>query len=361
MTAEMRATAEAAPRAEGAVVLARPEDRAGWYSTATVKAAGHDLVRLSGADPRADRRAAARLERLDRPVVAMVGSNAAWEGADPAALRWQSGVARTGVELPGGGQLLFPYRVMVAMYGAPGSGDLGVLGEQDVDAAITRARRLAEAHQPFSDVPVVPAFELIVTVAAGGPGDDGDYSRGTPRAAVEEWVGAAGAAGVYVVLDLQPGRADFLSQAVKWRDLLSMPHVGLALDPEWRLGLEDEPLDQVGSVAVEEINEVVNWLADLTRNGRLPQKLLLLHQFNLDMINDRSRLDTGRSELSVVVQMDGQGTQEGKLETWEQIRTVEPPVGVWWGWKNFYDEDAQLRSPQDTLGLQPVPVFVSYQ
>ena len=120
-------------------------------------------------------------------------------------------------------------------------------------------------------------------------------------------------------------------------------------------------MEQIGSVAVEEVNAVADYLADLTRDNRLPQKLLLLHQFNLDMIRGRARLDTSRSEITVAIQMDGQGTQQAKVLTWNQLRTVDPPQGVWWGWKNFLDEDPVVRSPRDTLGLDPVPLFVSYQ
>ena len=350
-----------AARGGGAVVLVRPDDPAVELAGPAIRAAGHDVVRLQADDPRADRRAAQRLRRLDRPVTALVGSTGAWSDVDTDALRWQAGVARAGDQLPGGGQLMFPFRILVALYGVPGSGALGVLGEQDVEASIARAEALAAAHQRFSDVPVVPAFELIATVATGGPGERGDYSRRVARGLIEEWVEAAGEAGVYVVLDLQPGRTSFLAQARELRDVLAQPHVGLALDAEWRLRPDEEHLDQIGSVSVEEVNAVGHWLADLTRNERLPQKLLLLHQFNLDMIRGRSRLDTTRTEITIAIQMDGQGTQEAKLETWNQLRTVDPPTGVWWGWKNFYDEDPVVRNPRDTLGLSPVPVFVSYQ
>ena len=40
---------------------------------------------------------------------------------------------------------------------------------------------------------------------------------------------------MYVVLDLQPGYTDFLAQAQRYEEFLAQPHVGLALDPEWRL------------------------------------------------------------------------------------------------------------------------------
>ena len=112
---------------------------------------------------------------------------------------------------------------------------------------------------------------------------------------------------MYVVLDLQPGRTDFVTQAELYRSLLELPHVGLALDPEWRLGPGEVHLEQIGSVEVAEVNRVVTWLADLTRENELPQKLLVLHQFRLDMLPGRERVDLSRDELAVMVHADGQG------------------------------------------------------
>ena len=81
------------------------------------------------------------------------------------------------------------------------------------------------------------------------------------------WVEAAGEAGMYVVLDLQPGRTDFVTQAERYRSLLELPHVGLALDPEWRLGPGDVHLTQIGSVnpfAIEEHRELSTRLEDMS-------------------------------------------------------------------------------------------------
>ena len=350
-----------APEPEGGAVLVRPDDEAAELAAPTLSALGHEAVVLTAADPRADGEVMSRLAELDRPVVAGVGTEDAWADASEADLRWQVAVAEEGMQLPGGGQIMYPLRVMVALYGTPETGVLGVLGEQDLAGSIQRAKDLAAAYEPVSDVPVVPAFELIVSVATGGPGFWGDYSRRVPVEIVREWVAAAGEAGVYVVLDLQPGRTDFLIQAKEWEEFLAQPHVGLALDAEWRLGPNQVPNQQIGSVSIEEVNSVVTWLAGVTRRHHLPQKLLLLHQFNLDMIRDRAQLDTSRSELAVAIQMDGNGTPGAKLETWTQLRTVDPPAGVWWGWKNFYDEDPIVLSPEQVLALRPIPVWVSYQ
>jgi len=206
----------------------------------------------------------------------------------------------------------------------------------------------------------VPAFEIITTVASGAAGPDGDYSSESEVADLRPWVDAAGRAGMYVMLDLQPGRTDFLTQAKRYEELLAEPHVGLALDPEWRLAPDQRHLAQIGSVGVDEVNAVAGWLAGLTRERRLPQKLLLLHQFQLRMIGERGRLDTGHDELAVLVHADGFGTPGQKLDTWRALRS-EPLAGAWWGWKNFIDEDRPTFTPEQTVAVDPTPWFVSYQ
>jgi len=270
-------------------------------------------------------------------------------------------VAATGVQLPGGGQVIFPGRRFVALYGHPGAPALGVLGEQGVAASIARAQALAAQYQPWVGEPVVPAFEIIATVADSGPGPDRDYSAEATVDFLRPWVEAAGAAGLYVMLDLQPGRADFLTQARRYEPLLAQPHVGLALDPEWRLRPDQRHREQIGSVPVEEINSVITWFADLTRDRGLPQKLLMIHQFRTSMIVGRDRLDTSRDELCVLIHADGFGTPGMKVDTWNALHHGEP-AGIRWGWKNFYDEDQPMFTPAETMAIGPTsPVFVSYQ
>jgi hypothetical protein len=173
-------------------------------------------------------------------------------------------------------------------------------------------------------------------------------------------VDAAAGAGIYVVLDLQSGREDFLSQATLYEELLREPHVGLAMDPEWRLEPDQKPLRQIGSVTAAELNEAFDWLADLTDTHDLPQKMVLLHQFRTDMITDRPDLDLGHDELAVIVQMDGDGTLGQKLDTWNALRAGAPQK-LRFGWKNFYHEDEPTPSPRTTLQVQPKPWWVSYQ
>jgi hypothetical protein len=249
---------------------------------------------------------------------------------------------------------------MVALYGHPGTPVLGVLGEQSVEAAIARAQQVAQGYAALFGEPVVPTFEIITTVASAGAGPDGNYSNEVSIDKIRPWVQAARDAGVYVVLDLQPGRTDFLTQAQLYTELLLQPHVGLALDPEWRLAPGQVHMVQIGSVTADEINQTGRWLADLTREHHLPQKVLMLHQFRLDMITNRGALVTDYDELRVVIHADGFGSPGAKLNTWNTLHQGVPANMVW-GWKNFYDEDKPTFSPQQTVGVSAEIVFISYQ
>lgn len=263
-------------------------------------------------------------------------------------------------ELPGGGYTIFDEKVYVALYGHPAISALGALGEQRTAKTIRRVTRLASSYRPHTKRQVVPALEVIATIASARSGIDGDYSDETPIEQLEPTIRAAGRKGVYVVLDLQPGRTDFLTQAKRYRSLLLQPHVGLALDPEWRLKPGQVHLRQIGQVDVEEINEVADWLAELTREADLPQKMLLLHQFRPSMIINRANLDTSHKEVAMVIQMDGFGPESHKRGTWDVIRQ-DAPEDVAFGWKNFIDEDNPMFSAKQTMQVRPQPRWVSFQ
>jgi len=263
-------------------------------------------------------------------------------------------------EFPAGGRKLASSYRLVALYGSPGNPTLGALGEQPLGPSIDRIKGIAAAYAPFSTAPVLPTLEVIASVASATPTENGDYSREIDPNVLLPWVEVAQSGGVYVVLDLQPGRSDFLTQAKEYEGLLRQPNVGLALDPEWRLSSSQLPLKQIGSVGIGEVNEVVAWLAQLTTANHLPQKLFVLHQFRQDMLPGREQLNTAYPELAYIVQIDGQGTQPQKQTTWKAI-TASPPPGVLFGWKNFYHEDAPMLDASGTMQIVPQPWYISYQ
>ncbi len=280
-------------------------------------------------------------------------------GFDPELIEWQGGALVNAPELPGGGLKLFPGRRLVALYGNPLTSALGVMGEQGPEEAVARAAEIAAGYEA-DGIPVVLSFEIIATVASAFSGDDNNYSEEMSLDVIRPWIEVAAANNVYVILDLQPGRTDFLTQAQQYEEFLRLPHVGLALDPEWRLEPDQVHLRQIGSVDGAEVNQVSEWLAALVRENNLPQKFFLLHQFRLDMIENRDQIVT-RPELATVIQMDGQGPLGTKYDTWAALTASGD--NFLWGWKNFYDEDTPRggATPAEVLALDPVPVYVSYQ
>ena len=251
------------------------------------------------------------------PVVEPVETPAPTQGGDPAHRRAPSA-------LPGGGTKVFGgNHVLVAYYGTGQTASMGVLGESDPD---TMDRRLHRAAQPFGapDRSLRHVYELIVTVADGHPGPDGDYSHDLPRSVVETYVRAAHRNHALLLLDLQPGRSGFLEVAKRWTWALRDPWVGLALDPEWRMGPRQVPARAIGQVRAAEVNRTSAWLTRLTRSAGLPEKLFVLHQFRSDMVQGIGEVRR-RPGLAMVQHVDGFGTRHQKRATYAAVARGSSP------------------------------------
>lgn len=268
--------------------------------------------------------------------------------------------ARTGgfarAELPRGGRTIFPEHFLVAYYGTAGTGALGVLGEDTPDRITSRLRRAAK---PFvaSGRTVQIVYELIVTIVDAHPGADGNYNHDIARSHVERYIRAAHRNRALLVLDLQPGRSDFLTVAKRWRWALRDPWVGLALDPEWRMAPGQVPARTIGQVRAKEVNHVSKWLTQIAVERDHPQKLFMVHQFRTDMVINIDNV-IGRPRLAMVQHVDGFGTRSQKLSTYH---SVAQPDQFNMGLKLFYDEDTGLMSPARVLKIRPRVRFVSYQ
>ncbi|HEX5985372.1 MAG TPA: hypothetical protein VFY86_02555, partial [Nocardioides sp.] len=214
-------------------------------------------------------------------------------------------------ELPQGGRRIYPGHLLVAYYGTASTPTMGVLGEDTPDRITDRLRESARPYARDSwKVQIV--YEMIVTIADRGPGADGDYSHDIAREHVERYLRAARRNKALLVLDLQPGRSGFLEVAKRWRWALERPWVGLALDPEWRMGAGQVPAETIGQVRAAEVNRVSKWLQRIARRNDHPQKLFLLHQFRRDMVVNIENV-VARKGLAMVQHVDGFGTQKQKL------------------------------------------------
>lgn len=323
---------------------------------ATARAAGIPLEWVTVSDPRAT---SGSLEavRKEGDLIALGSAFGSQENFDKAV---ELAKDESIQELPGGGTLLFANRHIIATYGHPGVAPLGVMGEDDPAGAVKRVNGYVEEYKKHVDGDVIPGFEIIASVAQADPGPRGDYSAPSDPETLIPYIDAITEAGGYAILDLQPGSADFVEQAKLYEELLKRPNVGLALDSEWKMQPGEVPATVVGHVEAEEVNRVADWLAELTRKNKLPQKMLMLHQFQLQMIRSRENVDLSHPELAYVLHADGHGTAEEKFATWNVLHKDLQPEFVE-AWKNFIDEDQPMFTPEQTMDIKPQPKVVTYQ
>jgi hypothetical protein len=260
-------------------------------------------------------------------------------------------------QLPRGGRRLFPDRRIVAYYGAPQDEELGALG---IGKPAHAARRLEHQAKAYARPgrPVLPAMELLAVTAAASPGEGGRYNTRQDPSIINRYLRAARRAKALLVLDIQPGRSDFFTEATRLRRWLKQPDVGLALDPEWRMGPGQVPGQVIGHVDAREVNAVSAWLSKLAVARRLPQKLFLIHQFTNDMVDD-TQLHP-RPGLAMVLNADGFGSQALKKVKYKSF-TSSPRRFFGEGFKLFYREDTKLMTPRQVLRLRPPPDVVVYE
>jgi hypothetical protein len=266
-------------------------------------------------------------------------------------------------ELPRGGRVLLPRDRIVAFYGAPQHDELGVLGIGTPEQAAAKLLRQSRGYGSGGR-PVQPAFELITSLAHAAPGQDGLHRERQSNDVIKRYLAAARRIKALLILDIQPGQADFVEEARALEPYLSLPDVGLALDPEWSVPPGVAPGQQIGSTSAETVNEVSSYLAFLVQSKNLPQKILIVHQFTEGMVRDRQEI-VARPGIAIVSNVDGYGTPANKTGVYKQLTTpdVLPPEAgaAFTGFKLFYREDTGLMQPTAVLALRPAPDVVVYE
>ena len=262
-----------------------------------------------------------------------------------------------GVELPRGGRDLLPRHTLVGFYGAPQDDELGALGIGSISAVSQRLQTQARAYEGRR--PVLPVFELLASIATADAGDDGNYRLLQPHSVIRRFHDAARRSRGLLLLDLQPGRADFVAEVERLERWLREPDVGLALDPEWHVGPAEIPGQVIGSVDVGTVNEISARLSRIVARHDLPEKLLVVHQFTADMLAGRARL-RDRPGVAIVLNSDGFGDPPNKIAKYEDLRP-ERESPFYPGFKLFYREDIDLMSPGEVLDLRPQPKLIVYE
>ena len=137
-------------------------------------------------------------------------------------------------ELPGGGRELFPTYRLVGFCGTPGAPALGEL-HSNLPKKAKALMLLADSYAKAEGRKVLPVFELIAVIVMSAAGTDGKYRRRVDGAVVEQYLKAARQAHGLLLLNIQPGQSDFLSEVKHYDRYLHEPDVGVALDPEWAM------------------------------------------------------------------------------------------------------------------------------
>jgi hypothetical protein len=110
-------------------------------------------------------------------------------------------------------------------------------------------------------------------------------------------------------------------------------------------------------VSSREVNATSAWLDQLAQRHRLPEKLFLIHQFTDDMVDHRKLKQ--RDNLATVLNVDGFGGQSIKKAKYRRFareaREFHP------GFKLFYEEDTNLMTPRQVMGMKPRPDLIVYE
>ena len=120
-------------------------------------------------------------------------------------------------ELPRGGRALFPEYRLVGYCGTPGAPALGsLLGNLQARARAleTEASHYADGRKPL------PVFELIAVVVQSGAGPDGKFRRRVDDSVVDQYLRAARQAKALLLLNVQPGHSDFLTEVKSFESYL---------------------------------------------------------------------------------------------------------------------------------------------
>jgi hypothetical protein len=166
-----------------------------------------------------------------------------------------------------------------------------------------------------------------------------------------------------MLLNLQPGRSEFITEAKAFQKWLKEPDVGVALDPEWAMDHGQRPGGVYGHTTGAELDEVARYLSGLVKQYNLPEKVMVYHQVARSVVRKESGLKD-HDGVVVVKSIDGLGHPGPKINTYRVVNK-STPTSVHAGIKLFFTEDrrhgGRLMNPKEVLGLKPRPEYVMFE
>ena len=264
-------------------------------------------------------------------------------------------------ELPRGGRELFPRYRLFGYSGYPGAPGQGRLGIGSLEDRMNEIEKRGKAWRGGREL--LPVMELIAVTVHGSPGRDGMYRTRAPESVIKKWHDSATKHKGLLLLNIQPGRADFIDEVKYFEKWLKYPNVGVALDPEWAVEKGQVPGRAFGRTTGAELNGVARYLSQLVEANNLPQKVMLFHQLHVTIVKKPKDLKQ-QAGVVYINSVDGIGSPGAKIATYKAVMRTRPTY-VHAGFKIFFKEDVatgkRLIKAKDVLSLKPQPEYILFE
>ena len=248
---------------------------------------------------------------------------------------------------------------LVAYYGHPYVAEMGILGEYDPDELMNKLKEQTAVYSRLDpDRPAIPTIELIASVAQPEPGPDRLFVTQTPKEEILKYIELAKKNDALVLLDVQLGRATVMQEVEILAEYLKEPNVHLAIDTEYSIDEGEIPGQDLGEVDGPEIQEAVQYLDELVERENIPDKILMIHQFESGIVTNKDTIKP-TPNVQVVLHADGFGGSGDKAVKYAFLARDEPIQ--YGGFKVFYKQDTPVLTPEEVLQLDPAPAIVTYQ
>ncbi|MDB5249133.1 MAG: hypothetical protein JWQ40_3527 [Segetibacter sp.] len=260
---------------------------------------------------------------------------------------------------------VLPYNRIVAYYGNLFSKKMGILGEIPKNQMLAKLKgEVAKWQAADTSIPVIPALHYVAVTAQGTPQKDGKYRYRMPFKHIDTIVNWANEIKGLAFVDIQVAHSTVREEVPLLEHYLKMPNVHLGIDPEFSLKQGEVPGTKIGHFTAEDINDAVDYLADIVRKNNIPPKILVVHRFTQGMVKGFENIKKV-PEVQIVMDMDGWGDKILKRSTY--LRYIKKEPVMFTGFKLFYHNDTkqkglgELYKPEELLKFTPKPIYIQYQ
>ena len=259
---------------------------------------------------------------------------------------------------------VLPNNRIIAFYGNLYSKRMGILGELPKEQMLKKLQgEVANWQAADSSLKVIPALHYIAVTAQGMPGKDNKHRLRMPFKQIDTIMSWAKEINALVFVDIQVGHSTVKEEVPPLEQYLKLPNVHLGIDPEFSLKNGERPGSKIGTMTSDDINDAINFLANVVRKNNLAPKILIVHRFTQGMVTGYQKIKIV-PEVQVIMDMDGFGDKTLKRSTYLRYIFKEPVQYT--GFKLFYKNDNKANTsgmyiPAELLKFTPQPIYIQYQ